>query len=115
MKRLIITEEEKSKIRNLYEQSTPINESSNWECLYKAGFTRESVGGPMTRRTILEKKHNGITYQIGLDKNGTPTQNLVIIKGKLGDSQECSSWTCDSGSPIGIKFQGCKTKSIQPM
>jgi hypothetical protein len=115
MKKFFLTEEEKNKIRSLYEQSTPINESSNWECLYKAGFTRESVGGPMTKHIVLKKQYNSITYQIDLDKNGTPTQKLVIIKGKLGDTQECSSWTCDSGSPIGIKFQGCKTKSIQPM
>ena len=115
MKKFFLTEEEKNKISSLYEESISINESSNWECLYKAGFTRESVGGPMTKRIVLNKRYNNITYQIGLDKNGTPPQKLVIIKGKLGDDQECSSWTCDSGSPIGIKFQGCKTKSIQPM
>ncbi len=82
-------------------------ESLDSGCLRSAGFTRESIGGPMTRRMVYEKTKNGVTYQIGITGNDTPSSELKMIKN--GTSQYCS-WTCDSASPIGIKYSGCKVE-----
>jgi hypothetical protein len=84
-----------------------LSESLDSGCLRGAGFTRESIGGPMTRRMVYEKTHNGITYQIGITGNDTPTSELKLIKN--GTTQYCS-WSCDSSSPIGIKYSGCKVE-----
>ena len=84
-----------------------ISESMDSGCLRGAGFTRESVGGPMTRSMVYEKTHNGVRYQIGITGNDTPKSELKMIKN--GKSQYCS-WSCDSSSPIGIKHSGCKVE-----
>jgi hypothetical protein len=88
-----------------------LSESMDSGCLRKAGFTRESIGGPMTRHMIYEKTHNGVTYQIGITGNDTPTSELTIIKNNsYGAKPQYCSWSCDSSSPIGIKTSGCKTE-----
>jgi hypothetical protein len=84
-----------------------LSESMDSGCLRGAGFTRESVGGPMTRSMVYEKTHNGVTYQIGITGNDTPNSELKMIKN--GKPQYCS-WSCDSSSPIGIKYSGCKVE-----
>lgn len=85
-----------------------LSESMDSGCLRGAGFTRESVGGPMTRRMVYEKTQDDVTYQIGITGNDTPTSELMMIKN--GSTQYCSSWSCDSSSTIGIKYSGCKTE-----
>jgi hypothetical protein len=89
-----------------------INESSDSSCLSEAGFTRESIGGPMTRSMVYEKTSGGVTYQIGIEGNDSPKSELKIIKNNSYSSkpQYCSSWSCDSSSTIGIKYSGCKTE-----
>ena len=84
-----------------------LSESMDSGCLRKAGFTRESIGGPMTRSMVYTKTQNGVTYQIGITGNDTPTSELKLIKN--GGTQYCS-WSCDSLSTIGIKTSGCKTE-----
>jgi hypothetical protein len=89
-----------------------INESSDSGCLMRAGFTRESIGGPMTRQVILQKEKNGVTYQIGLDGNNNPYNGVKVIS--RNDIQSCT-WSCDSNSPIGIKLSGCKKQNFMPV
>ena len=74
-------------------------------CLIKAGFTRDSIGGPMTKRIVYTKDHNGTTYQIGIEGSDKPTAQVRLIKNQ--NVQVCS-WSCDAGSEMGIKIQGCK-------
>lgn len=86
---------------------TLLSESLDSSCLREAGFTKEYIGGPMVRRMAYVKKQGGITYRI----DGFTPEELEITKN--GTSQYCS-WTCDSTSPIGIKYSGCKVK-VQPL
>ena len=90
-----------------------INESQNSSCLRESGWSRESIGGPMTKRLVYEKTSGGVTYQIGITGNDTPESELKIIKNNSYSSkpQYCSSWSCDSSSTIGIKYSGCKTET----
>jgi len=89
-----------------------ISEGGDSSCLLSAGFIRDSIGGPMTKRLIYKKEHNGSTYQIGMDGNN-PTDKLTIIKN--GKVTECSTWSCDSSSPVGIKYSGCKSDVQRPL
>jgi hypothetical protein len=84
-----------------------LSESLDSGCLRGAGFTRESIGGPMTRRMVYQKTQNGVTYQIGITGNDVPSSELKMIKN--GTTQYCS-WSCDSSSPMGIKTSGCKVE-----
>ena len=90
-----------------------INESQDSSCLREAGWSRESVGGPMTRSLVYELNSGGFTYQIGITGNDTPESELKIIKNNSYSDkpQYCSSWSCDSSSTIGIKYSGCKTET----
>jgi hypothetical protein len=79
------------------------------ECLKKAGFVIGTVGGPQTRRNIYEKIFQGSTYQIGITGTDTPKKELRIFKNGA-TPKVCSSWSCDSSKPLGIKFSGCVAK-----
>lgn len=79
------------------------------ECLKKSGFVMGTVGGPQTRRNIYEKIFQGSTYQIDITGTDTPKKELRIVK-KGSTPQVCSSWSCDSSEPLGIKFSGCVAK-----
>jgi hypothetical protein len=79
------------------------------ECLKKAGFVIGTVGGPATRRSIYEKIFQGSTYQIDITGTDTPKNEVRIIK-QGTTPQVCSSWSCDSSKPLGIKFSGCVSK-----
>jgi hypothetical protein len=84
------------------------------ECLKKAGFVIGTVGGPQTRRNIYEKIFQGSTYQIDITGTDTPKKELRVIK-KGTTPQVCSSWSCDSSKPLGIKFSGCVSKELPRM
>ena len=102
-----------SKIRHMVksnlilEERRIINESDNSGCLREAGFTRESIGGTMTRSIVYVKTHGGITYQIGITGSDIASSELKMIEN--GTARYCS-WSCDSSSPIGIKTSGCKVE-----
>jgi hypothetical protein len=76
------------------------------------GFVRDSIGGPMTKRIVLEKEKNGVTYQIGLDSGNQPNKQVRVISNS--GVQSCM-WSCDTSSPIGIKLSGCKKEVTMPM
>ena len=38
-----------------------LSEGDESSCLLRAKFTRESIGGPKTRRLVYEKTDNGVT------------------------------------------------------
>lgn len=83
-----------------------ITEEQESSCLVSAGFTKESIGGPMTKRYVYEKEHARTLYQINILNDGTTSKTLTKIS---GDKYEvCSSWSCDPNSDIGIIFSGCK-------
>jgi hypothetical protein len=81
--------------------------SKNVDCLLKSGFTRETIGGPMTRQIVYQKNVNGVLYQIGVTGNDI-LDKLTIVRSNRSDI--CSSWACDDSSNLGIKFEGCIVK-----
>jgi hypothetical protein len=81
--------------------------SKNVDCLLKSGFTRETIGGPMTRQIVYQKNVNGVLYQIGVTGNDI-LDKLTIVRSNSSDI--CSSWACDDSSNLGIKFEGCIVK-----
>jgi hypothetical protein len=82
--------------------------SKNVDCLLKSGFTRETIGGPMTRQIVYQKNVNGVLYQIGVTGNDTLDNKVTIVRSNRSDI--CSSWACDDSSNLGIKFEGCIVK-----
>lgn len=83
------------------------NNLNNESCLKQKGFYRDSIGGPMTRRLVYQKKYNNKTYQVAILKSGEVSNHVNVISNN--SSQTCS-WTCDS-SNLGIKLSGCQNKS----
>ena len=82
--------------------------SKNVDCLLKSKFTRETIGGPMTRQIVYQKNVNGVLYQIGVTGNDMLDGKLTIVRDNRSDV--CSSWSCDSNSDLGINFKGCVVK-----
>lgn len=82
--------------------------SKNVDCLLKSGFTRETIGGPMTRQIVYQKNFNGVLYQIGIKGNDILDDKVTIVKSNRSDI--CSSWSCDDSSKLGINYEGCVVK-----
>jgi hypothetical protein len=97
-----ISQEEKNRILEMHsgnktvisEQSTP---NVSVDCLLKAGFKLEDVGGPMTRHQVYSGKMNGKNYQF--NKYG-----YVRIFGYNNNNEKRAKWKCDPQSPNGIKI-----------
>lgn len=87
--------------------NTVENEQSP-ECLKNAGFIKDSIGGPMTKRYVYEKTYGRTTYQINIGLNNVLSKTLIKISGN--NYEECSSWSCDPNGGIGITYSGCKPK-----
>ena len=77
------------------EQSTPPTVSV--DCLLKAGFKLENVGGPMTKSEVYSGVIDGKNYQF--NKYG-----YVRIFGYNNNNEKKAKWKCDPQSPKGIKI-----------
>jgi hypothetical protein len=97
-----ISQEEKNRILEMHsgnktvisEQSTP---NVSVDCLLKAGFKLEDVGGPMTRYQVYSGKMNGKNYQF-------TKEGFVRIFSYNDKNEQRGVWVCDPNSPNGIKI-----------
>ena len=77
-------------------------------CLKENGFYRDSIGGPMTKRIVYQKKFNNKLYQIEVGNSGELSKGVYVDDGTW-PGQDCL-WVCDN-SELGIKVSGCKKSS----
>jgi hypothetical protein len=97
-----ISQEEKNRILEMYsgnktvisEQSTP---NVSVDCLLKAGFKLDDVGGPMTRYQVYSGVIDGKNYQF-------TKEGYVRIFSYDNDKEKRAKWKCDLQSPKGIKI-----------
>lgn len=82
-------------------------QSVDKNCLLKSGFVKTTIGGPQVSRSVYQKEVQGVIYDIGMDKTGTPKKELTINKRDSDMTMTCSSWACDSSKSIGIRYSGC--------
>jgi len=109
-----LTESEREQILSMHKEhgyKKPLNEETNQgtnpdvSCLVKAGFKKEQIGGPMTRRLVYTTVVDGMNYQYD-------TMGGVRV---FNDTQhKVGTWTCDPSSPKGIKIIGLKDKPVMP-
>lgn len=80
-------------------------ESHDISCLLKAGFKKEQIGGPMTRREVYTTTKGGLNYQYGIngDVRAFNSKNKINKQGK---------WVCSNG---GIKILNLKDIPMMPM
>lgn len=86
--------------------------SKDLECLLHNGFKETTIGGPMTKRTVLEKEMNGTTYQIGFKNNEEDTK-VRVVGNNQNNSEKICDWRCATGTPLGIELIGCKKRRIE--
>ena len=86
--------------------------SKDLVCLLNNGFKETTIGGPMTKRTVLEKEMNGTTYQIGFKNNEEDTK-VRVVGNNQNNSEKICDWRCATGTPLGIDLIGCKKRRIE--
>jgi hypothetical protein len=77
--------------------------SKDVSCLIKAGYKKESIGGPMTKREVYSATKNGMKHQINV--NGG-------IRVFNDSSNKTGKWMCENGK---IKIMGLKDTPSMPM
>jgi hypothetical protein len=86
--------------------------SKDLSCLLYNGFKETTIGGPMTKRTVLEKEMNGTTYQIGFKNNEEDTK-VRVVGNNQSNSEKICDWRCATGTPLGIDLIDCKKRRIE--
>lgn len=94
-----------SDLVNLVKQVINEQNNTNINCLIKAGFKKETIGGPMVRRTVYSTTIDGMTYQYS--EGGY----VRVFNGK---SHKTGNWSCDASAPNGVRVYNLKERRMTP-